>query len=289
MRVMRFTDLAAFAARAQPFLFAHEAEHCLPIGILSSRLAGYQDNGEPPYLSCVEVQDGRIALVAIQTPPHNLILSLLTEHTDGDAALQALARDAHDAGRFLPGVLAPNELAELFASAWSSLTGAEYRAGIRERIYGLRRVLAPRLAPGAMRRAEERDRELLRLWLAAFMLEEALDDSAPISDADIDTWLGFETNGMYLWEDVQPVCLCGFGGTTPHGIRIGPVYTPPELRGRGFASALVAATSQRLLDEGRQCCFLFTNLANPTSNHIYQAIGYEPVCDVSVYTFEAAR
>jgi predicted GNAT family acetyltransferase len=65
------------------------------------------------------------------------------------------------------------------------------------------------------------------------------------------------------------------------------VYTPPQARGRGYASALVATTSQRLLATGRDYCFLFTNLANPTSNHIYQEVGYEPVSDISAYAFTA--
>lgn len=75
------------------------------------------------------------------------------------------------------------------------------------------------------------------------------------------------------------------GPPTPTGTRVGPVYTPPPDRGRGFASALTAAASQDQLDAGRECCFLFTDLANPTSNTIYQAIGYEPVADVAHYRF----
>ncbi len=73
------------------------------------------------------------------------------------------------------------------------------------------------------------------------------------------------------------------GSPTPSGIRIGPVYTPPADRRQGYASALVAAASQTLLDQGRRFCLLFTDLANPTSNHVYQAIGYEPVTDVDQY------
>ena len=80
--------------------------------------------------------------------------------------------------------------------------------------------------------------------------------------------------------------LTGVGGLTPHGIRVGPVYTPPELRGRGYASNLVAAASQAALDDGRRALFLFTDLANPTSNRIYQAIGYEPVRDVDEWSLD---
>ena len=90
----------------------------------------------------------------------------------------------------------------------------------------------------------------------------------------------------YLWEDAgEVVAFAGVGGQTPRGIRIGPVYTPPDRRGRGYASNLVAAVTQLQLDSGRRFCFLFTNLANPTSNHIYQAIGYAPVVDVDLYRF----
>jgi hypothetical protein len=69
-------------------------------------------------------------------------------------------------------------------------------------------------------------------------------------------------------------------------IRIGPVYTPPGLRRRGYASACVAAVSQAQLDAGRRFCFLFADIANRTSVHVYETIGYAPVSDVAVYRFD---
>ena len=80
--------------------------------------------------------------------------------------------------------------------------------------------------------------------------------------------------------------MAGFSGATPNGIRVNLVYTPPEYRKKGYATSCVAALSQTLLDQGRKYCFLFTDLANPTSNHIYQTIGYQPVCDMNDYWFE---
>jgi len=80
---------------------------------------------------------------------------------------------------------------------------------------------------------------------------------------------------VMLWEDGHTVSLACSGARTPNGSRIGPVYTPPEERGHGYASACVAALSQLQLDQGRRFCFLFTDLANPTSNHIYPMIGYQ--------------
>lgn len=91
--------------------------------------------------------------------------------------------------------------------------------------------------------------------------------------------------GLWLWVNQQPVAMAGSAQPTPHGIRISRVYTPSEHRRRGYATALVAQLSQHLLDSGRQFCFLFTDLANPTSNSIYRKIGYEGVCDYAEYRF----
>ena len=90
-----------------------------------------------------------------------------------------------------------------------------------------------------------------------------------------------------IWEaDGKPVSMAGYSGPTPNGIRIGAVYTPKDQRRKGYASACTAGLSQHLLDLGFQFCFLFTDLLNPTSNHIYQQIGFEPVSDVDQYSFK---
>ena len=117
------------------------------------------------------------------------------------------------------------------------------------------------------------------------------------AEAMVDHRLVSPTGGILLWEDGgEPVSLAGWGGPTPNGIRVGPVYTPPELRGRGYATALTAELSQRLLDGrllegGRRFCFLYTDLANPTSNAIYERIGYRRVGESAEYRFgvEPAR
>jgi predicted GNAT family acetyltransferase len=87
----------------------------------------------------------------------------------------------------------------------------------------------------------------------------------------------------------EPVSFLGV--TAPLGgvVRIGPVYTPPEHRARGYASALVAAVSQAALDDGVMICSLYTDLANPTANRIYAAVGYRPVGDFTIYAFAAPQ
>jgi predicted GNAT family acetyltransferase len=158
-----------------------------------------------------------------------------------------------------------------------------------ERIYKLERVIPVTGVTGTLREAEERDVPLLAAWVEAFE-REALPFEPPV---DGEAWarrrLASPVSHTYLWEvDGQPVSMVGCGNPTPHGIRVGPVYTPPGLRGHGYGSACVAAACQRELDAGRRYCFLYADLANPTSNHIYQAVGYEPVSDVAMYTFPVA-
>jgi len=104
-----------------------------------------------------------------------------------------------------------------------------------------------------------------------------------------DRYLGADPclRGMMIWSHKgNPVSMAGYSGPTTNGIRIGAVYTPPTQRKKGYASACVAGLSQYLLDLGFQFCFLFTDLMNPTSNHIYQQIGYQAVSDVDTFEFK---
>lgn len=288
MRLIRYTDLPAFVARAEPFLLQREAEHCLPLGILTTLQRGELSNPRPPYLSLVADDTGRVVLVAMATPPNNLILSHPAPLSDDalEDSLRLVATDTRDASLNLPGVIGPDALVDRYVARWQALTGQRAQVNRRERIYRVERVIAPQGVAGQMRRIEEGDRPILREWLRAFSAEALGDPDDLQVEVQIDRRLRFESSGMYLWQvDAAPVSLAGYGGPTPHGIRIGPVYTPPAARGHGCASALTAALSQRLLDEGRQFVFLFTDLANPTSNHIYQGIGYQPISDVCEMQF----
>ena len=145
-----------------------------------------------------------------------------------------------------------------------------------------------RPAPGSWRLAEPRDRELVARWLTAFGEEATPGQPTPAEPIALaDRWIAREYRTLYLWEvGRQVVCMVGAGAETPNGVRVGPVYTPPAQRGRGYATTLTAAVTQDQLDRGRRFVTLFTDLANPTSNRIYQAIGYRPVRDVHVVAFE---
>jgi predicted GNAT family acetyltransferase len=279
--VVRWSSVHDFLGAARDFLAAREAEHCLLFGIAAT-IADQPDVYRDPRFWTV--QDGeRVVAAALRTPPHNLLLSQIDE----PRWLVALAGDVL-ASDSAPGVFGPTAVARGFADAWSARTGRPAVRLLQERIFRLERVIPPRAAPGRCREAQERDRALLTAWLAAFSAEAVPDLPQGDNAAAADRCVRRAGRVAYLWEDAgEVVALAGVSGPTPHGIRIGPVYTPPDRRGRGYASNLVAAATQLQLAAGRSFCFLFTNLANPVSNRIYQAIGYEPVVDVDQYTFSS--
>ena len=282
MELTTYPDVDAFMAVAGDFLEAREAEHNLIFGISSYVRDQPTFFGERlPYFAAVLAGD-RVVAAALRTPPHNLVLS----EVDDPAAIDLLVADRLDDD--LPGVLGPVEPARAFAERWAAPAGRAWRKLHAERIFRLRTVIAPPAVPGTLRTVMPADRDLVASWMRAFSTE-AMGEADP-TDADLatDRWMEGRGRTLYLWEDGETVSLCGVGGRTPNGIRIGPVYTPPEARRRGYASALVAEASQLQLDAGRRFCFLFTDLANPTSNHIYQVIGYEPIRDVDAYRFEGA-
>ena len=288
LRVERPETVAEFLARAGAFLEAREAEHNLIFALTSVLSANPEVFPEPPRFAVVVAEDGGIAGAAIQTPPRQVVLAGPPDPAAEARVAEALA-DAF-ATTELPGVLGPKGASRAFAARWAAAApGRTSGPGMAERIYRLTTVVPPRPAPGSARIAGERDRDLLVAWLNAFALEAF---GEPMEEAPVyaDRWVArVGGRAMWLWEaDGRAVSAAGLSGMTPHGIRVGPVYTPPADRNRGFAGNLVAVASQAQLDAGRRFVFLFTDLANPTSNHVYQAIGYEPVADVDQWRFEVS-
>ena len=283
MKVIRFDDVEAFYARVEPYLAAREAEHNLTFGILSTVINNPLRYEQPLY-ALVE-RDGAVQLAALMTPPRPPVLSL----TVAPEAVDALAEYFFDAQIALPGINGPAEESRRFAESWSRLTSQRAELRTPMRTFKLEQVNPVSGVPGRMRRATHGDRDLLIDWELAFRREAFPEDSHSREESMrvVDFRFELPTSEVYVWQDKQLVSLTACGGPTPNGIRIGPVYTPPEQRGHGYASALVAGVSQRLLDEGRKFCFLFTDLRNPTSNHIYQVIGYQPVGDFTEYGFLA--
>jgi predicted GNAT family acetyltransferase len=252
-----------------PFLLEDEPANCLMIALLAAP-SSLADR----YMGTVRDSAG-VRGVAFHTP-----IKFLLSRMDREAA-QALAAHAYPFIPDLDEMLGPQPEADAFATEWSNLSGHLPRSGRSERIYMLDAVQAVPEMPGAMRPVREGDRAIVLPWIEAMGAEIG----ETMTREDVEGV--FERNvcdgTLFLWEDGGPVSMTGARGSTPNSRRISLVYTPPELRGRGYASALVAAVSRRVLDSGVRWCVLYTDLANPTSNHIYQEIGYRPVCDAQEY------
>ncbi|HEY6299410.1 MAG TPA: GNAT family N-acetyltransferase [Candidatus Binatus sp.] len=278
-QIQFFSDAGQFLERVQPFLLRREAEHCLILGLLGGLRAGDQWGAAPPLMGLVE-EKGEVAAVALMTPPRNLILSWIAD----DSTIDSIVHELRARGIAIPGVNGSAEIAQKFVLKWSALSRCSYRVQMAQRIYQLTRVTNETRSAGHLREPEQSDEALLREWRAAFSIDaEGMDPIQAREDAALPMP---PSRRMFLWElEGTPVAMAGFAGPTPNGIRVAWVYTPPKNRGNGFAGACVAALTQKLLDEGRKFCFLYTDLANPVSNHIYQTIGYEPVSDATVYSF----
>ena len=275
MQIEHFENIDQYYKTVKDYLLQQEATHCLILGLCSRK-----NFKEQSYLAVVKEKNS-VIVSAIRTPPYKLVLS----KSLSEEAIALIAEDLVFRRESLPGVIAPQPEALSFAKVWQSLTGQSYPLVEHQRIYQLEVVKPIDTANGYLRLATESDRSLLIDWIKAFT-EEAIGENEPIPNYQDVCDLRLRQNSLYLWQNDVPVSMAGFSGSTPNGIRINAVYTPPEYRRKGYASSCVAALSKTLLDRGYKYCFLFTDLANATSNSIYQKIGYQSVCDVSNYRFD---
>ncbi len=280
MDVVVYPDAESFLAVAQGWLAAHEIEHSLQLGI-ARRMRGAPS--ESRLLFATVTESDRLAATAVMTPLRPLLLVA----TDPDA-LPPLVDGLLAAGWSVPGVTGPEAAARAFSAAWTQATGQIARLKTRMRLYSLEAVIPPPVPPGVFRQATASDALLLASWMEAFEAETnpgepSLEPAVRLQGIRDRIAAG----EFFVWEEGgQPVTVAGTSRPLWTCISIGPVYTPPEQRRRGYATACTAVLSQRLLDQGWQHCVLFTDLANPTSNSIYQKIGYHPVCDYRTYRFD---
>ena len=282
MDVVRFADPAAFAARTTTFLLAEEARHNVLLWVPATLIE--RPEVYPEFHLWTVEDGGAVVLAGVLTPPFNVTLS----RPAAGGAVEALAGAIHAEAVLPPGVSGAVPEVDAFVAAWAAITGEVAALYTAQRLFRLTEVRPVRGVPGAMREATLADRDLLLAWEIAFAAEVLGQREHERTERMLDLRLRAPDPGLYLWENQAgtPVSLVATGGRTPNGIMIGPVYTPPDSRGRGYASALTAGVSALLLERGCTFCLLYTDLSNPTSNHIYQEVGYEAVCDAAGYRFE---
>ena len=279
MKIQQFNDPKLYYEKVKAYLLQEEAVHCLILGICNTLIESPDRYETQPYLVAIEDND-RVVAAAVITYPRKLILS----RSSRSEAIVKIANDLVSKDKSLPGVIAPQPEAKIFAQTWHSLTGKTYQQSLALRIHQLEAVSSSKQVSGYLRQATASDRQLLTSWIQNFR-REALGENAPKSESD--RWFDskLKQGSLFVWQDDITVSMVAYGGKTPQGIRINTVYTPPEYRHNGYATACVAAISQKLLDRGYKYCFLYTDINNPTSNNIYRKIGYQPVCDITDYSF----
>lgn len=267
VRLHRSVD--EFRAVAEPFYRLDPVTHTIELTLLRSR--SLPDDS----LLLTVWNDQEVIGAAIQTPPYPLLCNAIPLESVR-AVADAVARTRPD----LNGVRGAREAAVAFADAWYVVTGRSGDVTMEERLYRLGTLRAPSAVPGAYRAATDADRDVLVDWMEKFTFEvfghlhDANAGEQFVDDA--------RDNGdqFLLWGvDSTPVSTAMLRAPAAGVSRIGPVYTPSDRRGRGFGSAVTAAAAQLARQTGAADVVLFTDLANPVSNAIYQRIGFEPVAD----------
>jgi predicted GNAT family acetyltransferase len=278
VQVIRHNAAVEFLARVKAWLEKAEIENNLILGIAGFFESYSRQVKVSPYFLTVE-ENGTIVGAALMAPPRRLVITLMS-----GSAVTTLADYLFADGAPVPGVLGPNSETTAFADYWTSRTGKLCRPKMSERIYACKTVNSTNHAPGRLRPATKEDQSLLSEWCVQFCADARIDDET----VDFQTRLPHKiaNQSLFVWDNDEPVSMAGLVRETVHGIAISWVYTPSHLRKRGYATSCVAALTQRMLDSGKQFCCLYTDLSNPSSNSIYQKIGYQPICDVQDWIFE---
>lgn len=269
MRYVLTRDPEEFAARTERLLSER-----LECNVLATVLMRVLDGGlrDPsPLFAYGIATSGGVSFAALRTPPWPLLAGPLED--DPGALIEAwLTEDPEVAA-----VTAVASTARAIGAAWARRTGGAAHTRMREAMHVLDEVRnPPRPAAGALRLAEPDERDLLVGWMEEFAREANVAGAAQ-AGAMVDGSL--LRQGLLVWEDGQPVSMIGANPAVAGVVRVGPVYTPPAHRRRGYAGSAVAAASRRALATVAERCMLFTDLANPTSNKIYAEVGYRRLGD----------
>ncbi len=287
MQITTYGDVTAFLDRVQPTLLLQETLHSLLIGIALNVQKDPGRYGSNIYMATVDDEE-ELVLAAIMTPPLNLVLASVRDD-DNRAAIDLLVRHILQHNWSLRGITGMGRAVDTFAATWEQLSGHTAKPDVFQYLYELTEVIAPRPVPGRLRLAAEADVPTIGNWSEAFYAE-ALPNNPALEGGDQYALRRIGRREIYVWElpDGQLTSMAAISRSLPHTASIGLVYTPPELRGAGYASNCVAALSQHILDSGKSSSNLFADMANPTSNGIYQKIGYRLLGELHEYVFVSA-
>jgi uncharacterized protein len=287
--IKHYYKAADFLAQAGKFLLKDEAHYGLIMGIANSVKENPNRYGtETPWFCSVSADlkatsrlGAEMYAAAMRTPPYMVILAYFSGSLDiiANELVTAVSRKY----KTVPGVVGDKKLADVFAGKWCGKYGLKVVHSQVQKVYKLVKVNDIPMSPGKLRPAVETEKELVKKWAHGFHLDcfgeksrnPEGDPSAHLAQGDIFFW---ETDG-------KPVSMAMKSRATEKGMSVGGVYTPPELRGKGYATSCVAELSRLILQSGKMFCTLYTDMANPTSNTIYKKIGYVEIADSAQHEF----
>lgn len=268
MQLTKYENPEKFQSKVLQFLLKNEALNCLPIGVIQAII----DKVYKDYHLFVLENNMDLVGVSYCTPPYPLWISNL----DAQQA-QFMATEIFKNNLDPSGLIGPVESVEFFCRHWETLSPTLFIKKMHMGVYELREVIMPSKINGQMRFASNADSEILRKWSYNFAVDCKVEIPSETELDEIVKKCTLEKSRVFYTVNEQIVSMVNSSGKTPNGIRLNYVYTPPEYRKCGYASELVALYSQHLLHSGNKFCFLFTDMGNPTSNKIYQNLGYQKV------------
>jgi RimJ/RimL family protein N-acetyltransferase len=268
-------DVEVFVAWAGALLAGDPVEHTVPLTIIDQLRTGRRSYEEP--LFAWYADGGVVRGAALLTPPSPLVIAVA-----GCEAVPALAAALRARLGRLPGVSGPVGSVEAFLAAWGG--DAPPAADMTQRLYVLDELVPPPWPPGSARAATPADAEQAVRWVYDFQRElgegghQSVEKGVAAQIAERRLWL-------WVGADGRPAAFAGRSPAVAGVARVGPVYTPPEHRRHGYGTAVSAACTADALRRGALRTVLFADLTNPTSNAIYQRIGYRPVTDRRMVRF----
>ena len=288
MKFKLYTDVHEFYNDTYDVLMCHETQNMIPLGniIIGHEGKDKTDWRDPKNWLMVAVYDGSsIQLIAVMTPPHNITL-YARDNLINPKAINCLLDGLTNYE--IPGVTTEKTLAEYFANEYTARKDLTFEISMNQRIYELTSVNPNIKKLGNIRLLVEKDMPYFPYWAEAFNSANIYGKTEMQIPQSADPYsYRLSTKKLYVLEDNGiPVSMAGFTREMQTAIGVAFVYTPPYWRGKGYATSCVAQISQIALDNGFTRCVLYTDLSNPTSNSIYQKIGYVPVCDSLMLKFE---
>jgi len=279
-RIDLTTDIQRSSPLARRFLESDEAVYNLQLGILD-RAEADEQLAQDCCLALVYEGEQLIG-VALHTPLRPLLLSRMPT-----TAVSELVR-ALSGQREVSGVHGPREVVQAFAERWSARHGLRAKHRNSMGIFSLHQVLPPKPVEGQLRQATQNDLELLIGLEGEFWDEVPVEP--PVNGVEASVRRHIDAGLTHLWtlDSGEVVSMAAVVRQTPQGAAISLVYTPKRYRGRGYASNCTAALCQHLLGSGKSFCFLFADLQNPTSVHVYEAIGFKRIAEVAEVAFGPA-